>query len=86
MFISLNTLVMKAHSAVAVTTFTVILFYILLNINANFLLTSLVYFSIPVLVVFMVYFVLSDDSGTYPELGKDEWGYRDKSKSRLGMF
>jgi hypothetical protein len=41
----------------------------------------------PVMLIATVYFVLTDTTYTYPELGEDqEWGYRDKNKSELGVF
>lgn len=41
----------------------------------------------PVLLIATVYFVLSDTTDTYSELGEgDEWGYSDKNKGELGVF
>ena len=41
----------------------------------------------PVLLIGIVYFVLTDTTDTYPELGEgEEWGYRNKDKSELGVF
>jgi hypothetical protein len=75
---------MKATTAVAIATIYLVVFYILLNFNAGALFTMLVYLSLPVVIVGMVFIILLDDSIKYPELpDNDEWGYRDKKKDDL---
>ena len=77
---------MKAATSIIVTTICLITFYFLLHFDADPLLTALLYFSIPVVMVIMVLSILLDDSIPYPELGNEEWGYRDKNKCELGVF
>lgn len=77
---------MKAINAIIVATVCLVAFYILLHFNAAPLLTTLLYFSIPVTIVIMVLSVLLDDSKPYPELDNDEWGYKDKNNDELGIF
>jgi hypothetical protein len=75
---------MKAPIAIVIATIYLVVFYILLYINASLLLTALLYLSIPAVIIGMVFVVLLDDSYDYPELpGNDEWGYRDKKKDDL---
>jgi hypothetical protein len=40
----------------------------------------------PIILIGVVYSVLKDDSYWYPELGNEEWGYRDKARDELGLF
>ena len=77
---------MKAATSIIVTTTCLIVFYVLLHFDADPLLSALLYFSIPVVMIIMVLSILLDDSLSYPELGNEEWGYRDKNKSELGVF
>ncbi|HJP62379.1 MAG TPA: hypothetical protein VJ844_03000 [Mucilaginibacter sp.] len=77
---------MKATTSIIVTTTCLIVFYVLLHFDADALLTALLYFSIPVVMIIMVLSILLDDSLPYPELGNEEWGYRDKNKSELGVL
>ena len=75
---------MKVTTAVAIATIYLVVFYILLNFNTGALFTMLVYLSLPVVIIGMVFIVLLDDSVKYPELpNNDEWGYRDKEKDDL---
>lgn len=74
---------MKAVQAVWLTTIYLITFYTLLYIDASLLLTAAVYFSIPLVMLAMVYFVLTDKSVEPKELNGEEWGYGDKNKDDL---
>jgi hypothetical protein len=76
---------MKAVQAVWLTTIYLITFYILLYTDASLPLTMAVYFSIPIVVLAMVYFVLTDHSVKPKKLGNEEWGYCDKKKEDLGI-
>jgi hypothetical protein len=49
-------------------------------------LCAYLYLVSPLIIVFLVYVVLTEDEYPYPELGKDEWGYRDKNKNELDIF
>jgi hypothetical protein len=40
----------------------------------------------PIILVWMVYTVLKHGKYSGPELGKDEFGYADKTKDELGIF
>ncbi|HTI61482.1 hypothetical protein [Mucilaginibacter sp.] len=77
---------MKAINSIIVTTALLVTFYILLHFDASPVLTVLLYFSIPIAMVIMALSILLDDSTPYPELGDEEWGYRDKGYSELSMF
>lgn len=77
---------MKAINSIIVTTALLVTFYILLHFDASPMLTVLLYFSIPIAMVIMVLSILLDDSTPYPELGDEEWGYRDRGKIEPGMF
>jgi hypothetical protein len=74
---------MKAGYAILLTTVYFITFYILLNSNTPLLLTAVAYFSMPLVIIAMVYFVLTDYSVKPKELGDEEWGYGDKNKEDL---
>jgi hypothetical protein len=77
---------MKATTAVTIATLYLVLFYIFLNADSSPLLFAVVFLSMPVIIIGMVFTVLLDDSYDYPELDKDGWGYADKKKEELGMF
>ena len=77
---------MRSLHAVAITTICIIAFYILLHIDVSILLAGIVYLSIPLMIIWMVFTVLMDDNQDYPELDEHEWGYADKDKDELGML
>ncbi|MBS1525851.1 MAG: hypothetical protein JST19_09405 [Bacteroidetes bacterium] len=77
---------MKAGTAVAIATIYLVVYCVLLNIDLSPVLTGIAYLSVPVIILFLVFIVLFDDSRKYPQLHNDEWGYTDKDKDDLGMF
>ncbi|MBS1531075.1 MAG: hypothetical protein JSU01_12260 [Bacteroidetes bacterium] len=78
---------MKAGTAVVIATLHLIGFYILLNFDASLLVTALVFFSIPIVLMLTLFVVLLDDSSDYPQLAKnDEFGYSDKKKDDLWIL
>ena len=81
--LTINVEVMKAGYAVSLTTIYFITFYILLHTDAPFLLTASVYFSMPLAIIAMVYFVLTDRTVQPQKLNGEEWGYSDKNKEDL---
>lgn len=54
--------------------------------GASTTLCAYLYLVSPLIIIILVYVVLTEDNYTYPELGKDEWGYRDRDKNALGIF
>jgi len=54
--------------------------------GASTTLCAYLYLVSPLIIVFLVYVVLTEDNHPYPELDKDEWGYRDRDKNELGIF
>ncbi|MDB4900913.1 MAG: hypothetical protein JWQ63_194 [Mucilaginibacter sp.] len=40
----------------------------------------------PVLLVFVVYLILTDEAYRYPDLRKKGWAYRDRANDELGLF
>lgn len=82
----ISTNIMKAGTAVTITTLYLVLFYALLYSNAPIVFTGIVFLTMPIVMILMVLVILTDDSKKYPELSPgDEWGYRDKSKEDLGI-
>jgi branched-subunit amino acid permease len=77
---------MKAETAIIWFSTVLCAFYILLNFYPSAILTMVVYLSIPVFLILLVFIVLMDDSMDYPELGDEEWGYRDKDKEDLWII
>jgi hypothetical protein len=50
-------------------------------------LCAFIYLFSPIVIIAMVYLVLTEKGYDYPELAEgEEWGYRDREKSKLGIF
>ena len=78
---------MKAKSAILLLTAYLVICTVLSQLGISFVWGALMYLLAPVLIIWMVYTVLTDDSQYYPELNeKDAWGYRDKRKEELGLM
>jgi hypothetical protein len=78
---------MKTIIAVIASTIYLFLFTALHFINVSITLCAVMYLLSPFVVIYTVYLVLTDKDYKYPELKDgDEWGYRDKKKSDLGIF
>jgi hypothetical protein len=78
---------MNAKTAVSILTIYLITYVILFVTGFSVTIAMYMFLTSPVLLVWMVYSVLTDEQYKYPELGEDEeWGYRDKAKNELGMF
>ena len=75
-----------APSAVIIVTLYLVAFITVLYIPPLFTLAPWLFIASPLLVIWMVWNVLTDDRQKYPELGKHEWGYRDKNRDELGLF
>ncbi len=78
---------MKTRIAViTATTYLIVLSIITYN-TVSIELCALMYLISPLIIIGMEYVVLIDNEYKYPELGaNEEWGYRDKRKSELGLF
>ena len=78
---------MKAKTAVILTTIYLVVFVILCQTGVSVILLCSFFSLSPLLLAWMVYTTLKDNSQTYPELAKnEEWGYLDIEKDKLGMF
>ena len=75
---------MKTKTAVAFATIYLIVFTILVSINAAPVLCAFMFLCSPIIVILMVFIVLTEENYDYPELAEgEEWGYRDKPKHEL---
>ena len=81
-----NSFIMKSKIAVTALTIYMAVVYFFANGEAFSLFLEILYLLIPVALISMVLIVLKDKSRPYPELGNQEWGYRDKDKNDLGML
>lgn len=77
---------MKSKIAVITVTAYLVIVYLFANTEVSPLLLALLCLLVPVFLVTMIIVILKDDSRAYPELGNEEWGYKDKEKSSLGLF
>jgi len=78
---------MNAKTAVSMLTTYLIAYVIIFDTAPYINLLTYLYLASPVLLIATVYFVLTDTTNSYPELGeREEWGYKDKNKSDLGVF
>jgi fatty acid desaturase len=78
---------MNAKVAVSMLTIYLVAYVIVFATGHYVNLLAYMFLASPVLLIAVVYFVLTDTTYTYPELGEDqEWGYRDKNKNELGVF
>ncbi len=78
---------MNAKAAVSMLTIYLVAYVIVFATGYYVTLLAYMFLVSPVLLIATVYFVLTDTTHTYPELGEsEEWGYGDKNKSELGVF
>ena len=78
---------MNAKAAVSMLTIYLVAYVIIFATGHYINLLTYIYLASPVLLIATVYFVLTDTKSSYPELDEgEEWGYRDKNKSDLGIF
>ncbi|HVV55110.1 MAG TPA: hypothetical protein VHC47_07295 [Mucilaginibacter sp.] len=78
---------MKAKTAVIIATAYLVLYAALFQAGLNITVLSILFLFSPLIIIWVVYIVLKDDSAQYPELKEDEeWGYTDVSKDHPGMF
>jgi len=75
-----------AKNAVILGTLYLLVFIIALYVRPLFIFAPWLLVGSPFLLVWMVFNILKDDRQPYPELGKHEWGYRDKNRDELGLF
>jgi hypothetical protein len=72
--------------AVHIVTALLLVYTILLNFNAPLELTGVLFFVSPFFMVWMVISIIKSKSAAKQLDEKDEWGYADKSKDKLGTF
>jgi len=78
---------MNAKAAVSMLTIYLVAYVIVFATGYYATLLAYMFLVSPVLLIATVYFVLTDTTHTYPELGEgEEWGYSDKNKNELGVF
>lgn len=78
---------MRTNIAVGSATLYLVVLTILGQSAASPILCAVMYLLSPLVIVLMVYLVLTEKNFNYPELAEgEEWGYRDKNKSELGLF
>ena len=78
---------MNAKTAVSILTIYLITYVILFVTGFSVTIAIYMFLVYPVLLVWMVYSVLTDEQYEYPDLGdNEEWGYLYKAKNELGIF
>lgn len=78
---------MNAKAVVSILTIYLVCYVIVFASGYSLTLLAVMFLASPLLICWMVYRVLKDDSFKYPSLGGDqEWGYLDRSKGDLGLF
>ena len=78
---------MSAKAVVSILTIYLITYVILFVTGFSVTIAMYMFLTSPILLVWMVYSILTDEQYEYPDLGdNEEWGYRDKAKSELGIF
>ncbi len=78
---------MKTKIAISLATAYLVTFTVLCATNTLTVACAFMYLFSPIVTVIMVYMVLTEKGYNYRELTEDEeWGYRDKDKSKLGLF
>jgi hypothetical protein len=75
-----------AKNAVIIGTLYFVVFIITLYVPPLFSIAPWLFIGSPFMMIWMAVSVLKDDRYPYPELGKHEWGYRDKNRDELGLF
>ena len=71
---------------VTFVTILLIVYTVLLVTGWSMVLTGILFFLSPFLVIWMVYRVIRYDSYHGKELNDEEWGYADKKKEELNVF
>jgi hypothetical protein len=77
---------MKAVTATIWSTMFLLALYVVCTYSSSPELNGLLYFSVPVVLIAMVFIILKDNSIKSKQLGKDEWGYADKDKDELWII
>jgi hypothetical protein len=78
---------MNAKAAVSMLTIYLVAYLIVFATGYYVTLLACMFLMSPVLLIATVYFLLTDSTHDYPELGEgEEWGYSDKDKGELGVF
>ena len=85
--LAFNLMTMRTKITVGSATLYLVVLIILGQLDTSPILCNVMYLLSPFAIVIMVYLVLTEKSYNYPELTEgEEWGYRDKDKSKLGLF
>ena len=77
---------MKSKIAVITVTIYLVIVCIFANAESFSPLSEILYLLSPAILVTMVIVIVKDNSRPYPELGDQEWGYRDKNKGDLEVL
>ncbi|WP_158826783.1 hypothetical protein [Mucilaginibacter lacusdianchii] len=78
---------MKASTAVISATIYLLVYMILFSTGLSISILSYLFLTSPLVLIWMVFTILKDDTSLYPELeAEEEWGYKDKKRGDLGMF
>lgn len=77
---------MKSKIAIITVTIYLVIVCFFANADTVSVFSEILFLLTPVALVIMVIVILRDDSRFYPELGEQEWGYRDKGKDDLGVL
>jgi hypothetical protein len=82
-----NSIIMRTKIAIGSATLYLVILTILGQSGAAPVVCAFIYLFSPVVIIAMVYLVLTEKGFSYPELAEnEEWGYRDREKSNLGVF
>jgi hypothetical protein len=76
----------KYKFSIAIATIYLILYVVLFQLNTPGLILGLMFLLSPIPVLWMVYQILKNGTYTGKDLGKEEFGYQDVDKNKLGMF
>lgn len=78
---------MRTNIAVGLATLYLVVLTALGQSAASPIVCAYMYLFSPFVIITLVYLVLTEKGVNYPELTDgEEWGYRDKKKSDLGVF
>lgn len=72
--------------SITVVTLYLIIYVVLLQFDSTRNVGFIMLLFAPFLLCWMVYTILKFGKYTGPELGKEEFGYQDRSKDELGVF
>ncbi len=78
---------MKTTISVSIATLFLVTITVLGYTGIAPVLCAFMYLTSPIIIITLVMMVLTEKGYNYPELAEgEEWGYRDKDKSTLGLF